>query len=68
VSRKRPGETEYELVQRRGREAEERARNFDAAVAARRVAGIPDKPIGTVLAAGGGTFDCNGNPKGSGWW
>lgn len=41
---RRPGESEADLVDRRGREADERARAFDQSVAKRRAAGIPDVP------------------------
>lgn len=43
MSLDRPRETEFELVQRRGREAEERARQHDAAIEAHRRAGTNEK-------------------------
>lgn len=50
-----PHETEFELVERRGREADERFRVFWASVEARRAAGIPDIPC--PIARFGSKFD-----------
>lgn len=67
---RQPGETEAEFVDRSGREAQERHRAFDEAVAARRAAGIPDVPC-ALPPAFGGKFDphdrVQGIPRGRGW-
>lgn len=66
----RPGETEAQLVDRRGRESEARWAAWDAEVAARRAAGIPDVPCALLPAIGGG-FDywegSQGRPRRGNW-
>jgi len=57
VSVDRPGETEAELVDRRGREADERFREFWTGIEARRAAGIPDIPCALPPAGCAGKFD-----------
>lgn len=57
MSLDRPGETEADLVDRRGREADERFREFWAGVEARRAAGIPDVPCLLPPAGNAGKFD-----------
>lgn len=61
-----PGETPYDMVQRVGRESAARWAKHDAEIERHRAAGtlIPVQPH---IAVGVGTFDCNGNGKGSGW-
>lgn len=61
-----PGETPYEMVQRVGREADERMRAHVAEIERHRAAGTL-KPHFPSIPLSVGTFDCNGNPKGSGW-
>lgn len=69
---RQPGEPWRDWERRRVAEnaasAERRHAEFMAAVNARRAAGIPDAPCLPGLAVGVGTYDANGNPKGSGWW
>ena len=60
-------ETPYEQVQRLGRESAERWRKQDALIEARRASGIPFEPSYSSIPLSVGTFDCNGNGKGSGW-
>jgi hypothetical protein len=67
---RRPGESEAELCERRGREADERFRVFWAGVEARRAAGIPDVPCALLPAFGQSKFDphnrIQGRPR-RGW-
>jgi hypothetical protein len=60
-------ETQFELVQRRNREADERMRAFNAMCAERRAAGVLDALSSLDMPLSVGTFDGNGNAKGSGW-
>ncbi|MFL6864069.1 MAG: hypothetical protein ACJ8DZ_13830 [Allosphingosinicella sp.] len=53
----RPGETAAEMVDRRGREADARFREFWAGVEARRAAGIPDVPSLLPPAFSGPSFN-----------
>lgn len=63
----KPAETQYELVQRRNREADERLRAFVAMCDERRAAGVMDALSTLDLPLSVGTFDGNGNAKGAGW-
>lgn len=62
-----PGETPYQMVQRVGREADERMRQHVAEIDRHRAAGTLIPGYGLTIPLSVGTFDCNGNPKGSGW-
>lgn len=66
----RPGESEAELVDRRGREADERHRIFWAQVEARRAAGIPDEACALPPAFNHPRDQregIQGRPRGRGW-
>lgn len=66
----RPGESEAQLVERRGRESEARFQLFWQGVEARRAAGIPDVPCAVLPAFGQPKFDphnmVQGRPR-RGW-
>lgn len=62
--KQQPGESYFDMIQRRSadyaayqREQDERRNNFVG----------PRRPCNSMFPVNVGNYDCNGNPKGSGW-
>lgn len=68
VYERQPGETYFDLIQRRSADYAAWQRGCDERAAAHRAEHGESEGMNVSLAAGVGTFDGNGNPKGSGWW
>jgi len=64
-----PGEPYYDFIQRRSADYAAWQREQDAAREAFRAEhGEHDDRLASPLAVGVGTYDGNGQPRGSGWW
>jgi hypothetical protein len=65
---RRPGESYFDMIQRRSADAAQWRKEQDAERERLAEFRSADAWQNTDLAAGVGTYDGNGNPKGSGWW